>query len=105
MTDKHSGIHKQHNHGVQHTAEFEHEKMERRYDDGHEHKHNKDHHQMRDHEQSHPHTQHGGDPVGHKHPQQTHHDRHEHDEHKHHKVKMHDHKLPSREHHKTGHQA
>ncbi len=42
--------------------------MERRYDDGLEHKHNRDHHEDREHEKSHPHTQHGGDPKGHKHP-------------------------------------
>lgn len=86
--------------GQQHTAEFEHEKMERKYGDETEHKHNKDHHKVRNHEPSHPHTQHGGDPVGHKHPVKKHDDRHENKDHKHHKVKKHDHKKPSREHHK-----
>ena len=96
----HAGDHKQHNHGSQHTAEFVHEKMERRYDaEGGQ--HDKDHHDYRENEKSHPHTQHGGDPVGHKHPEQTHENRHEHDEHKHHKVKEHDHKESSRLHHKT----
>lgn len=103
MSHFNSQEHKGSQGGHQHGAEFEHEKMERRYDDGVEHKHNRDHHQMRDHEESHPHTQHGGDPKGHKHPKQTHHERHEHDEHRHHKTKEHDHKEHSREHHKTGH--
>lgn len=52
MHKTHDGQHKQTCHGVQHTAEFEHDKMERRYDDGHEHKHDKDHHDMRDHEKA-----------------------------------------------------
>lgn len=90
-------------HGKQHGAEFNHEKMDRRYGSDVEHKHNKDHHLVREHEKSHPHIQHGGEPEGHKHPQQTHQDRHEHGEHRHHKTKQHDHKEHSREHHKTAH--
>ncbi|MGL5500714.1 MAG: hypothetical protein ACRDCK_06100, partial [Plesiomonas shigelloides] len=54
---------------TQHTAEHVHESMRARYGEpAGEHVHDKDHHLEREHEESHPHTQHGGDPEGHKHP-------------------------------------
>jgi hypothetical protein len=84
----------------QDTSEKMREKMERRYGDEVEHKHDKDHMEYREHEKSHPHTQHGGDPSGHKHLVQQHH-RHESDKGTHDRPKKHDHKEHTREHHKT----
>ncbi|WP_068086880.1 hypothetical protein [Polycladidibacter stylochi] len=86
----------------QHTSVHTHEKMQRRYDDDHEHKHNKDHLDYTRGEKTHPFTQHGGNPEGHKHTKQ-HHDGHAHSNGKHHHPKHHDHKEHTREHHKKDH--
>ncbi|MCG3864500.1 MULTISPECIES: hypothetical protein [unclassified Photobacterium] len=55
---------------TQKTKSSTHEKMEHRYDDDVEHKHNKDHEEYRAHEPSHGHHIHGGTGSAHK---DTHH--------------------------------
>ncbi|QUS54610.1 hypothetical protein [Pseudovibrio brasiliensis] len=83
----------------QNTSAHTQEKMARRYDDGREHKHNKDHLEYERGRKSHPATQHGGDPEGHKHPHKSRAGK-GHSDNGHHRTKMHDHKEHTREHHK-----
>jgi len=71
----------------QHNSKDTNEKMERRYDDGHKHKHDKTHLEFRAHEKSHPGTEHGGDPEADKRNLKD--------------GKRRDHKKHTREHHKT----
>ncbi|WP_068314208.1 hypothetical protein [Polycladidibacter hongkongensis] len=83
----------------QNTSAHTHDKMQRRYGDDHEHKHNKDHMSYTTGQKTHAQTQHGGNPEGHKHTKQ-HHDGHAHSDNRHHHAKHHDHKEHTREHHK-----
>ena len=72
----------------QHHSGDNREKMEKKYGQEVEHKHNKDHLEYHLKEKSHPHTQHGGDPSHNKHQAKSG------------SSKRHDHKKHTREHHK-----